>query len=73
MPSAGISDNPAVTSMATADSTMLKGFMLKSRLSTSDENEASDADQTVIDTMTSHENWGHLGKKTKVGAASSRR
>ncbi|MCZ6568010.1 MAG: hypothetical protein O6923_06900 [Actinobacteria bacterium] len=26
--------------MATADSTMLKGFMLKSRLSTSDENEA---------------------------------
>ncbi|MCH7582308.1 MAG: hypothetical protein IIC72_06690 [Acidobacteria bacterium] len=31
-----------------------------------------DADQTVIDTMTSLENWRHLGKKTKVGAAASR-
>ncbi|MCZ6518526.1 MAG: aldehyde reductase, partial [Actinobacteria bacterium] len=35
--------------------------------------EFRDADQTVIDTMTSLENWGHLGKKTKVGAAPSRR
>jgi dihydroflavonol-4-reductase len=34
--------------------------------------EFRDADQTVIDTMTSLENWGHLGKKTKVGAAPSR-
>ncbi len=31
-----------------------------------------DVDQTVIDTMTSLEYWGHLGKKTKVGAAPSR-
>ncbi len=34
--------------------------------------ELRDAAQTVIDTMTSLEIWGHLGKKTKVGAAPSR-
>ncbi len=33
--------------------------------------EFRDTDQTVIDTMTSLENWGHLGKKTRVGASPS--
>ncbi len=32
-----------------------------------------DVDQTVIDTMTSLESWGHLGKKIAVGAEPSRR
>ena len=30
--------------------------------------EFRDTDQTVIDTMTSLENWGHLGRKARVGA-----
>lgn len=33
--------------------------------------EFRDADQTVVDTMTSLENWGHLGRKTQVGAIPS--
>jgi dihydroflavonol-4-reductase len=31
-----------------------------------------DTDQTVIDTMTSLEDWGHLGKKARVGARATR-
>jgi len=35
--------------------------------------EFRDVDQTVIDTMTSLESWGHLGKKIAVGEEPSRR
>jgi hypothetical protein len=35
--------------------------------------EFRDVDQTVIDTMTSLEDWGHLGKKIAVDAEPNRR